>query len=271
MDKNLEAVEENKEQNLFIDRDVKIIDKEIERRLGYRYKYKDILNLPSNISVSDLKKELYNNEDDDLRTVNTYGEKESIKPKFMQEKKGISKSERGTITHLVMQKLNLDRVSSREEINDQIDMLKTSSLITEEEEKSISNIRFVDFFESNLGKRLLSSHKNNKLVKRELPFYTEISTLNIDRTLNDEIYLNEKIRLQGIIDCIFEEEDGIVLVDYKTDYVQIGKEEDIINKYKVQIKYYKEAVEKITGKMVKEAYLYLFGINKEAKMDLEEL
>jgi ATP-dependent helicase/nuclease subunit A len=270
VDKNLEAVEEKKEDDLFINREIEVIDKEIERRLNYRYKYKDILNLPSNISVSDLKKALYNNEDDELRTVNTYGEKISIKPKFIQEKKGVSKSERGTIAHLVMQKLNLDRVSSKEEIDDQIDMLKTSDLITEEEEKSISNIRFIDFFKNTLGKRLLDSYKSNKLVKRELPFYTEISTLNIDSNLDKEIYLNEKIRLQGIIDCIFEEEDGIVLIDYKTDYVQLGKEEEIINKYKVQIKYYKEAVEKITGKRVKEAYLYLFGINKEAKMDLEK-
>lgn len=271
VDKNLESVEEKKDEDLFINREVEVIDKEIERRLDYRYKYKDILNLPSNISVSDLKKSLYNNEDDELRTVNTYGEKVAIKPKFLQEKKGISKSERGTIAHLIMQKLNLDRVSNNEEIDDQIDMLKTSALITEEEEKSISNIRFIDFFTSSLGSRLLNSYRNNRLVKRELPFYTEISTLNIDNNLDKEVYLNEKVRLQGIIDCIFEEEDGVVLIDYKTDYVQLGKEEEIINKYKVQIKYYKEAVEKITGKRVKEAYLYLFGINKEVKMDLDKL
>lgn len=271
VDKNLEPVEEKQPEGLFINREIEFIDKEIERRLDYRYKYKDILNLPSNISVSDLKKSLYNNEDDELRTVNTYGEKVAIKPKFLQEKKGISKSERGTIAHLIMQKLNLDRVSSKEEIDDQIDMLKTSALITEEEEKSISNIRFIDFFTSSLGSRLLKSYRSNKLVKRELPFYTEISTLNIDNNLEKEVYLNEKIRLQGIIDCIFEEEDGVILIDYKTDYVQLGKEEEIINKYKVQIKYYKEAVEKITGKRVKEAYLYLFGINKEVKMDLDKI
>ena len=271
VDKSLEVVEEKEEEGLFINKEVESIDEEIKRRLDYKYKYKDILKLPSNISVSDLKKTLYDNEDDELRTVDTYVDKISIKPKFLQEKKGISKSERGTIAHLIMQKLNLNRVSSKEEIDDQIDMLKTSSVITEEEEKAISNIRFIDFFKNELGKRLLDSYRSNKLVKRELPFYTEISTLNIDSNLDEEVYLNENIRLQGIIDCIFEEEDEIVLIDYKTDYVQLGCEEEIVNKYKIQIKYYKEAVEKITGKRVKEAYLYLFGINKEVKMDLDKL
>ena len=271
VDKSLEVVEEKEEEGLFINKEVESIDEEIKRRLDYKYKYKDILKLPSNISVSDLKKTLYDNEDDELRTVDTYVDKISIKPKFLQEKKGISKSERGTIAHLIMQKLNLNRVSSKAEIDDQIDMLKTSSVITEEEEKAISNIRFIDFFKNELGKRLLDSYRSNKLVKRELPFYTEISTLNIDSNLDEEVYLNENIRLQGIIDCIFEEEDEIVLIDYKTDYVQLGCEEEIVNKYKIQIKYYKEAVEKITGKRVKEAYLYLFGINKEVKMDLDKL
>ncbi|WP_300381474.1 helicase-exonuclease AddAB subunit AddA [Clostridium sp.] len=271
VDKSSSTVEEKEEENLFINKEVESIDKEIKRRLDYKYKYKDILKIPSNISVSDLKKSLYNNEDDELRTVSTYGEVESIKPRFMQDKKGISKSERGTIAHLIMQNLNLDRVDNKEEIDEQIDMLKTSSLITEEEEKAISNIRFIDFFKSNIGKRLLSSYKCNKLIKRELPFYTEISTLNIDNKLDEKVYMNEKIRLQGIIDCIFEEEDEIVLIDYKTDYVKLGEEEKVINKYKIQIKYYKEAVEKVTGKRVKEAYLYLFSINEQVKMNLEEL
>ena len=110
---------------------------------------------------------------------------------------------------------------------------------------------------------MLSAYNENKLVKRELPFYTEISSLNIDNTLPEKLYGKENVRLQGIIDCIFEEEDGIVLLDYKTDYVVEGMEEEIIEKYRVQLKYYKDAVEKITGKRVKESYLYLFGLGKE--------
>ena len=100
------------------------------------------------------------------------------------------------------------------------------------------------------------------MVSRELPFFTELSRVEYNTELNKDVYIDEKIRLQGIIDCFFEEEDGIVLLDYKTDYVEEGYEDEIIERYRSQLKYYKDALEKITGKRVKESYLYLFGIDK---------
>ena len=56
------------------------------------------------------------------------------------------------------------------------------------------------------------------MVSRELPLFTELSSVEYNTELNKDVYIDEKIRLQGIIDCFFEEEDGIVLLDYKTDY-----------------------------------------------------
>lgn len=268
VEKNEVAVDENEEIDLFINSDVDYIDKEIERRLNYKYKYELSGKLPSNVSVSDLKRSLYNNEDDDIITVNIFSDKEFLKPKFLQEKRGLSASERGTIAHFIMQKLDLNKVNTKEEIDTQIYSMKDKNLLTEEEIKAIQRISFISFFKSNLGKRMLKVFNEGKLVKRELPFYTEISSLNIDNTLSKDVYGNEKVRLQGIIDCIFEEDDKIVLLDYKTDYVEYGKESEILDKYRIQIKYYKDAVEKITGKEVKESYLYLFGLNKEIKIDV---
>lgn len=268
VEKNEVAVDENEEIDLFINSEVDYIDKEIERRLNYKYKYDLAGMLPSNVSVSDLKRSLYNNEDDDVITVNIFSDKEVLKPKFLQEKRGLSASERGTIAHFIMQKLDLNKVNTKEEIDTQIYSMKDKNLLTEEEIRAVEKISFINFFKSNLGKRLLNAFNTGKLVKRELPFYTEISSLNIDSTLPKDVYGNENVRLQGIIDCIFEEEDKIILLDYKTDYVEYGKESEILDKYRIQIKYYKDAVEKITGKEVKESYLYLFGLNKEEKMDL---
>ena len=263
VDKDEAAVDENSEDELFINSHINYIDKEIERRLGYKYKYSLAEGLPSNVSVSDLKRALYEHEDDSVLTVNIFKDKQVLKPKFLQEKRGLSPSERGTAVHFIMQKLDLNKVSTKEEINNQIYEMKELSLISEEEVKAVDKVNFLGFFNSKLGKRMLSSYDEGSLVKRELPFYTEISSLNVDNSLPGEIYENEKVRLQGIIDCIFEEEDGIVLLDYKTDYVEVGNEDKVIDKYRVQLKYYKEAVEKITGKKVKESYLYLFGIGKE--------
>ncbi len=128
--------------------------------------------------------------------------------------------------------------------------------------------KIYNFFNSKLGKRLLKAYKEDRLIKRELPFFTELSSVEYDLELNKDIYSDEKIRLQGIIDCFFEEEDGIVLLDYKTDYVEEEKIDVIVEKYKSQLNYYKNALEKITEKKVKESYLYLFSIDKEIKLEI---
>ena len=267
VEKDEVAVDEIDENDLFINSDVDCIDKEIERRLSYKYKYDLAVGLPSNVSVSDLKRSLYEYEDQEVLTVNIFKDKEVLKPKFLREEKGVSAAERGTIAHFIMQKLDLNKVNTKEDIYNQINNMRENKLLTDDEIKAVAKINFLAFFKSNLGERLLKAFKEGRLIKRELPFYTEISSLNIDSSLDEDVYKDEKVRLQGIIDCIFEEEDGIVLLDYKTDYVEFGKEDEIVDKYRIQLKYYKDAVEKITDKKVKESYLYLFGINKEKKMN----
>ena len=135
VEKNEVAVDENEETDLFINSDVDHIDKEIERRLNYKYKYDLAGKLPSNVSVSDLKRSLYNNENDDVITVNIFSDKEVLKPKFLQEKRGLSASERGTIAHFIMQKLDLNKVNTKEEIDTQLYSMKDKNLLTEEEIK----------------------------------------------------------------------------------------------------------------------------------------
>ena len=167
-----------------------------------------------------------------------------------------------------MQRLNYDRVSTVGEIKSQIEEMILDNSLTEKEASSVWYKKIYNFFNSELGKRLLKAYKEERLVSRELPFFTELSSIEYKPELDKDVYIDEKIRLQGIIDCFFEEEDGIVLLDYKTDYVEEGNEEEIIERYRSQLKYYKDALEKITEKKVKESYLYLFRIDKEVKVEV---
>ena len=263
--KEVEVVDEENERNLIEEAEnIKCVDKEIERRLGYKYKYREGAMLPSNVSVSDLKMSDY--EYDGIATLEIFKEKSLIKPKFLQEEKGLSAAERGTIMHYVMQKLNLDRVNSISEIKTQIEEMVLDKSLTEQEASTIWFKKIYKFYTSDLGKRVLKAFNNNNLLRREFPFFTEISSLQLGENLKKEIYEDEKVRLQGIIDLFFQEGEDIVLVDYKTDYVEEGNEEEIVDRYRTQLTYYKEALEKVTGKKVKESYLYLFYIDKVVKM-----
>lgn len=237
----------------------KDIEKDIDKILGYKYPLKESTVLKSNISVSDLKRK---NEEINFEVTELYKVKDIITPKFLKEEKGLSPSERGTAVHFIMKKIDLGRTSSVDDIKDQIKELFDKEFLLEEEVKSINPNKIFNFFRSELGKMMIDSYNRSEKIYREIPFYTEISSLEIDNKL-DNRYKDEKVRLQGIIDCFFERNGEIILLDYKTDYIKIGNEEHIIEKYKKQLDYYSDAIFKMTGKRVKYKYLYSFSIEKE--------
>ena len=251
---------------------------EIRNRLGFKYKYIESWNTPSNISVTELKRahqeeefmqESYNIIDNESNEENKK-EKIKRKPRFMEERQEeFSAAKKGTITHFVMQHIDLDKVTYIDEIREEVLKMVKKELLTEEEGKVVNVFKIQKFFKSDLGQRMLNSYKSGKKVYRELPFITEIPSSIIEKNLDPKIYGEEKVRLQGIIDAFFEEEDGYVLLDYKTDYVKEGGEEDFINKYKIQINLYKDTLNKILGEEVKEAYLYSFYLERELKISKE--
>ena len=98
--------------------------------------------------------------------------------------------------------------------------------------------------------------KKAKNIYRERPFQINISAREYDPSLSERC-CDETVILQGIIDCFFEEADGFVLFDYKTDKVRNNSAE-IKERYKKQLDLYARAIEELTKKKVKEKYLYLF-------------
>ena len=109
--------------------------------------------------------------------------------------------------------------------------------------------------EVDLAKRMQKAAKEEKLY-REQPFVLGISADKVDAKFPKE----EKVLIQGIVDAYFEEENEIIVVDYKTDSVKSG--EELVKRYKEQLNYYEEALEKLTGKKVKEKILYSFALNE---------
>ena len=262
-DKIQEAVDENEEKNLLINFECNTVDKNIYDRLNFVYPFKASTTLKSNFSVSDLKKKSQE-EIEIISSRNLYSEKIVVKPKFLQEEKGLTPSEKGTAMHFVMQKLDFSKVNTIEEIEEQIREMVVNELLSEEEFKAIRAKKIYNFFKSNLGERLLNAYNSGEEVYKELPFYTEISAAKTNLDLSN-VPESEKVRLQGVIDLFFYEGDNVILVDYKTDYIERGKENELIEKYKVQLEYYKDALMKITGKVVTESYLYSFFLDKEIK------
>ena len=74
--------------------------------------------------------------------------------------------------------------------------------------------------------------------------------------------------LRGVIDLYFEEDDGLVILDYKTDWIDDeNNKKEIIHRYKKQLNIYAEVLSTLTGKKIKEKYLYLFSIDEQVKIE----
>ncbi len=244
---------------------------QIEKKLNFEYPYLGVVKKAASISVTEIKKrqEEYEEQEDSL---GLYKHKTTLKkPKFLsesQKSEKITGARRGTIVHLIMEVLDFEKVNTESEIKAQIQDLVKRRIITEKESQVLSPRKIMRFFKSPIAKRMLSS----KFVKREQKIYTQIKMNDI--YLNDEIfknnretYENESVMLRGVIDLYFEEDDGLVILDYKTDFVDENNKKEIIHKYKKQIEIYADVLSKLTGKKVKEKYLYLFGIDKQVKVD----
>ena len=180
-------------------------------------------------------------------------------PLSKSESESFTFAEIGTITHFVLQYIPLRGNMDKDNIENEIKNMVMKKQLTAEEADNVDSSKLHRFYSSQLGKRMLSSGK----VFREQPFI-------IRKSINDIIDFNEKtdefVLVQGIIDCYFFEGDEIVLVDYKTDRVTGGDFDSLKNYYNPQITEYRNALEILTGKTVKESYLYLINHSKEIRM-----
>jgi ATP-dependent helicase/nuclease subunit A len=245
-------------EKLVDDKPTSAYKEEIHRRLSWQYKFMDASKIPAKFSVTELKR-LANETIKDSLTTNMFTSKLLKKPKFLEEKKGLTGAERGTIVHFVMQHLDLRMVADYNAISDQIRRMVRKEQLTEEQAMSVNIKSITRFFNSPLGSRMLSVKDFDRDLRREIPFYMKLKSTEVYEELPKELYEDEITLLQGVIDCYFREKDGIVLVDYKTDYATVENMAEIKERYEKQIYYYEEALRRITGETVKEKCIYLFS------------
>ncbi len=215
---------------------------EINNRFNYSYPYSKINSLEAKTSVSALTKK-------DASKKYAFTSIPSFVTKFK-----LTNTEMGTALHKFMQ--HADFYKAKSNLSEELERLYEWKFLSAEEINSLNKESINIFLSSELLKRMLKSDK----VLREERFMLDINAREIDKSL-DERYDDEKIIIQGAVDCAFFEEDGIVLIDFKTD--RISKKEDLISLYKEQLEYYSMALKKIYGKNVKECHLYSTYLNED--------
>ncbi len=217
---------------------------QIINNTGFVYPFNDILKLRSKTSVSALA----NKAESDKFAF-------SQRPAFMS-KSNMTATDKGTAMHRVMQYFDF---SKYDDIDAEIERLYEWQFISENEYNSLDRKALAQFFQSEIFTRI----KNADRIEREMRFLTEVPATTIDNSL-DNRFESEKIIIQGAVDTLIIEKDGIVILDFKTD--RVDEPYDLTEAYGMQLSIYALAAEKIFKIPVKEKLIYSFHLGKTIKV-----
>lgn len=273
-------IEENSPISFFESTEVTDVPQWLENQLTWTYPYIGSTNTPVKLTATkavELKNKEENKfsdyESSDQLLVDEYSEKtleeipsEFLKlPEFMEESAPITATSYGTLMHKVMELLPLVKLNNKKEIYEEILNLKKNNSITEDEFKILTKkggkspiSSIMKFIKSKLGNEM----KNAQIVKKEMPFSILLPANEFYKECED----GEKIFMQGVIDCLLEIDNKIIIIDYKTD--RTHDEEKLKNHYKVQLQVYAKAASQLLQKEIKNIYIWSFSLGKEISIPL---
>ena len=224
--------------------------------LSYRYPYAEQTAFPAKLTATQLKGRAIDEEISENTTLPPRL-RNLCKPKFLAGKTALTGAERGTALHLVMQDLDFFCEPNEQSVRAQIEAMRAQRKLTEEQAKAADVHAIVRFLRSDLAARIRKSEQ----VEREYRFsllrpVRDFSSLDAD----------DSVLLQGVVDCFFEEDGELVVVDFKTDHVSCAQLDERAEHYRPQLEAYSMALTRVMGKKVKEKVLYFFSAGEEVRL-----
>ncbi len=215
--------------------------------LSFRYDYMAATQAPSKQTATQRKGRLKDAEVSEKAGTHHESYHPFRKPAFSD--RAPSATDLGNATHAVMQHLDFRKCGSETDLREEIRRLDEEGLISSQQAQIVDSRKIAAFFQTDVGKLLM----HGKQVLREFKF----SILD-DGTFYDSALQEDKILLQGVVDCALIEEDGITVVDFKTDRVTEQTLPERAAHYRPQVEAYAQALSRIFEKPVKRALLYFF-------------
>ncbi len=230
----------------------------LREKLEYIYPYEKSALLSSKLTATEMKGSFREQEAAEeahsIIAVDTVV-KPPIRPAFMGGTSGLTAAEKGTATHIVMQYADYDKCRTLNGVRSEIERLRVMHNITNEEAAAINPFVILRFFDSQVGKLLLNADK----VWRELKFSILVDSNELD------MESGEKLLLQGVVDCCVLHGDKLVILDFKTDYVDDHNIDERTEFYRGQLEVYALAMRKILKYEVETKLLCFLnaGVNRE--------
>ena len=222
--------------------------------LGFTYPYAASVTASAKVTATQLKGRVI---DEEIREhTSVISRHQKLKhPRFWQEQKGLTAAEQGTATHIAMQYLDFSDFHVERQIAQMVEEQK----LTPEQAKGIDACALKRFLESGVADALRGAKK----LYREFPFMQLIDAKKLDKNAGE----GEQVLLQGVIDCFYEDDNGLVVIDFKTD--RIFSEEilqDRISGYRMQLETYANSLEIMFEKPVSKKILYFLSVSRAIEL-----
>lgn len=243
----------------------------LDEQLSWQYAYPQAVRTAAKFSVSEVKRryqELHSDELQDEAALSVPaaavippapGEDDAfaaLPPWLAREEAAVSGAQRGMALHKALQYITPAADQTTATLRREIDAFVRQGLLSREEAKLVYVPVLAAFCQSDIGRRMAESPE----LHREYPF----TVLLAGGDPLPETETGEQILIQGVIDCLFREDDAWILVDYKSDRLETA--DAFRRRYAVQLALYKRAVEQITHRPVEETYIYSLHLQQEIRL-----
>ncbi|MFD1850033.1 helicase-exonuclease AddAB subunit AddA [Oceanobacillus bengalensis] len=241
------------------------LEQAVHERLSYVYPYEMAAKSRAKQSVTEIKRRSQlADEYSDNQFVKPFSAPIVKRPNFMQKEKIVTAAEKGTAMHTVMQHLPMKDVLDARQIEIYLEEFVEKEILTRQEAEIIDIGAIEKFFETEIATLII---REQAAIKREVPFSLTLPASDVYSIWSGE---DERVLIQGVIDCLIPTEDGWILLDYKSDAifedVTDKVKQKLMKRYETQVNLYRHAIEQITKKPVKAAYLYFFAKQLELEV-----
>ncbi len=223
----------------------------LKKSLAFQYGHTAATQAPSKQTATDRKGRVKDAEAAEDTREPRNAKRNWRRPSFLM--KQVEGKTYGSAIHAALQYLRYENCGSMEEIQREISWLVENKFLTEEQGKLVNCEKIANFFRSDIGRKL----RTGTSYLREFKF----SILDDGRHYGEGLD-GEQVLLQGVVDCALLEEEGITVVDFKTDNVTEENLASVVERYRPQVQTYGEALSRIYEKPIKAQYLYFFRLDK---------
>lgn len=220
----------------------------LQSAFGFSYQHLEATQIPSKLTATQLKGRELDNE-----IAEGTAERRTIGFRKPGKVSGIKGKARGNAVHTVLQHIDFTKCGSPTDICGEVHRMVADDRISSEQAELVDCEKLAAFFATDVGMKLRAS--TNTLREFKFSILDDAAKYYADAK-------GEQILFQGVVDCAILEDDGVTVLDFKTDYVTEETLQTVVNRYKGQVTSYADAISRIYQRPIKAALLYFFSVDR---------